>query len=271
MSNAPAPSTTVSKQTISWGLINIPVKLFSATEETRVARKQFTGDDNDLHPVGRQAVDKVTGEVIDQSAIRSFATASDGTLVELTDNEVASITGPSTGVAPIEALVPLSFVGAPFCVPEKVYQLRANADPKLGGSANERALALLLTALESRQEAALVHLAIRGGVAKPAVLLPSGDLYVLHYEDAVRARRPLPTIDLTEAELGAAKALLACIPTGLPTLTNETAERIQEYVDAKAAGTAPTASSAPEQPTNVPDLLAALQASVDAHTAGVAR
>lgn len=70
----------------------------------------------------------------------------------------------------------------------------------------------------------------------------------------------MPAVELTEAELKMAGTLLDAIGDDLPDMRDETAARIQEYVDAKATGEAATAA-VPEVQTpagqSLEDLLAA--------------
>ena len=59
---ATAPTRSITSTVISFGLVNIPVSLYAATEETRIQRKEFTQMGN---PVGRKMYDKVTGEDVE--------------------------------------------------------------------------------------------------------------------------------------------------------------------------------------------------------------
>lgn len=255
---APAPSRATASVVISWGLINIPVSLYTATEETRVPRKEFTKTGN---AVGRQPYDKVTNEPVNHDDIVKKAQASNGEWVELTDQEIGNCTVDQAGVAAIEALVPTSSIGT-FLVPQKLYQARPKNTKKAGEqAAADESFSLLLSALERRGEAALLKVSIRNGAAKYAALLPTGDLYVVEYADAVREPRPLPEVELSDQHLDLADTLLDQIGTTVPDLTNTVATDVQSFVDAKAGGETPVPAT-PE--TNATDLMESLMASVKA-------
>lgn len=258
--NAPAPTRATTSTTIGWGLISIPVSLYTGTEDSRVERKEFV--DGTDHEVGRRPYDKATGQNVEQSDVVRRARSTDGVWVDLSDDEIATATENLSGRADIEALVPLSAIGT-FLVPTKLYQVRAKGDPKKGGSPiAEKAFYLLLLALTDRNEGALIKFAVRGSVARYGVLTPQGDLYVVEYDEGVRARRPIPSKGVEVAELEAASALLDTLPSGIPSLPNTTAEQVQTYVDAKAKGVTVTATKAPAT-DEVSDILGALQVAID--------
>lgn len=236
IAHAAAPSRSTATAVLSWGLVNIPVSLYTATEETRVARSEYVEVEGTFHKVGRQQFDTVTGAIISSSEVVKLATANDGTLVPLSDDEVASVTLDSDGTAPIVALLPLADVLTNYRV-EKYYQVRPKAEKK-GGQAHEHAFGLLTAALAAREQAAVVRISIRNGVARFAALMPDGTMMVLHHTDAVRAERPMPSVDLNERELEMAGKLLDAIGTAVPEMRDENSARVQEYVDAKSTGAA---------------------------------
>lgn len=258
IAHAAAPSRSTATAVLSWGLVNIPISLYTATEETRVARSEYVEVEGAFHKVGRQQVDTVTGEAVTSSDIVKLATATDGTLVPLTDDEVASVTLASDGTAPIIALLPLAEVVANYRI-EKYYQVRPKAEKK-GGQAHEQAFALLTAALAQRGQAAVIRISVRNSVARFAAMLPDGTLLVLHHTDAVRAARPVPEVKLSDRELDMACKLLDAIGNDVPEMRDENSARVQDYVDAKAIGetvavAAPT--MLPTGGTSLEDLLAA--------------
>ena len=73
---APAPQRSTTSFHIGWGLIDIAVSAYTGTEETRVARKEFVvNKDTTLVPVGRAAIRKDTGDVIDSAEVVRMAQA----------------------------------------------------------------------------------------------------------------------------------------------------------------------------------------------------
>jgi DNA end-binding protein Ku len=239
IAHATAPSRSSATAVISFGLINIPVSLYTATEETRVARSEYARSYNNdgsfqLHKVGRRLVDTITEQEVDRSDIVKCAQTETGELVELTDEEVAAVTLDSDGTAPIVALISTEQLISEYCV-EKYYQVRPKAEKK-GGQAHERAFTLLMKTLERRNQAALIRISLRNSVAKYAAITADGALMILHYTDGVRTERPMPSVDVTDAELGMAEKLLDAIGTEVPDMRDETAARIRDYVAAKATG-----------------------------------
>ena len=83
--------------TLAWGLVTIPLSVYTGTEETRVARKEFRNGDTNV-PVGRMprscVTPTATPSVIDTAEVTRMAQASNGTWVELTDDEIADCTSP---------------------------------------------------------------------------------------------------------------------------------------------------------------------------------
>lgn len=268
---APAPTRSTFSTTISFGLVNIPVSIYTGSEETRVTRSEYVeAADGAFDEVGRQPYNKRTGEVVEYDSIVKKAQASDGTLVDLTDAEIDAVTVDRPGIASIEALVPLSALGS-WLVPTKLYQVRG-AGKGAAKAGAEYALGLLLDRLRNRGEGALVKVAMRGGSgARFAVLTPDGDLHVVHYSDAIRERRDLFVGNYSPAEAEAADSLLDSIGTSVPDLSDARSAAVAAYVDAKAAGQVEGEAQATEAPaTQVGGLLEALQASIEASKAAQA-
>lgn len=259
IAHANPPSRSSATAVLSWGLINIPISLYTATEETRVPRSEFIrAASGELHKVGRRQYDTITGVDVSRDDIVKCATATDGSLVELTDEELAAVTLDSDGTAPIVALIGIEELLANYRV-EKHYQARPAAAKK-GGAGAEQAFTLLTAALAKRRQAAILRISVRNGVARYAALLPSGALEMLYFTDAVRAERPMPVTEVGERELEMANNLLDAIGSEAPEMLDENAARIQAYVDAKAAGGSVVSTPEVETTavgTSLEDLLAA--------------
>ena len=226
-----------------------------------MARSEFFQGNPDA-PIGRLSYRKDTGEPVDRADVVKMAKASNGAWVEVTDDEVTACTL-EKGVAEIESFVPLMDVG--LYSAENVMQLRPKSVKGKVSTASGKAFALLLTAMAEREVAALVRVAMRGP-ARPALLMPSGDLLLVRYADAVRKAMPLPDHDFTEAEVNLAKTLIDTVGIDAPALTDETAAKVAALVEAKAEGVEvpePVKATA----TPVDNLMAALQASIDAAAA----
>ncbi|NBZ97025.1 MAG: hypothetical protein EBR40_11490, partial [Proteobacteria bacterium] len=95
---APAPTRASNSFSIAFGLLNIPVSVYTGTEETAVKRSEFVAINGEQHPVGRCSYDKVTGEVIGDdspySVVRHAYDAATDTWVPLYDHEIEQCTMP---------------------------------------------------------------------------------------------------------------------------------------------------------------------------------
>lgn len=247
------------KLTVSWGLLSVPCGVFTAVDSGEGARRhEYTADGQ---PLGQRRYNKDTGDLFDGDPVK-MATASNGRLVPLTDDEIAEATGgPSKGAATIECFVPLDSVGLEY-TPVDWHQIRpARLDRGGPNPGAEKAFALLLAVLADKQVGALIRFGFRGP-ARYAVILPDGRLVTVAYSSQMRARLPLPDVEIAGQERASARALLDAIGVATPVLVDEGAELLAAYIDAKAAGTTVVAPRSAASPTV--DLMEALEASLAA-------
>lgn len=258
IAEAPEPKRSSATMTLSWGTLNIPVSVYTATEETRIPRKEFVDGDTS-RPAGRAAIDKSTGELVkDSEKVVRMVEASNGVFVEFDDYEVAACTG-QKGVAEILTFIQnediLSYVV------EKAHQVRPPRKKGIPDPAASKAFGLLLQAMATSGASALVRVALRGP-AKYAVLTATGDLLFVHSTEGVRKPLPLDIGPATQAEVEAATALIDSIGiTEAPVLPDVTAKKVMKAVNDKASGQAPVEPA--EKPVVV-DIMAELQASIEA-------
>ena len=229
---APAPNRATTSVTLSFGLVNIPLSLYTGTEATRVSRKEFLFGSEATIEVGRAAIRKDTGEVIDTTDVVRMAQADSGAWVALSDDEIAACTSPR-GLAEIVSFVRVKDAGK-YLV-EDVKQVRPKREKGKANPAAERSFALLMTAMAKRKVMALVHVAMRGP-ARYALLSSDGDLFLVYTADAVRNRIDLPSASCTEAELNVANMLIDAVGIEAPTLIDTTAPVVQAFVNDKAKG-----------------------------------
>ena len=254
---AAAPSRATTSITLSWGLLNIPLSVYTGTEETRVSRKEFLLDDPTVS-VGRSPVRKDTGEVVDSADVIRMAEASNGTWVPLNDDEIAAATT-DRGVAKIVSFVPVEKAEAYLA--ENQVQVRPKSTKGKPDAAADKAFGLLLSAMRTRMVSALVKVAMRGP-ARYALLDFDGTLTLIYSADQVREARPLSTHTFSDAELDMAVKLIDTVGLEAPVLVDDTAPVVQAYVDSKALGY--EAPAVLEPPKMDDDILSALAASLDA-------
>lgn len=258
---APAPVRSTTSFTLSFGLLNIPLSVYTGTESTRVSRKEFFNGDPTIE-VGRSPIRKDTGEVIHQTDVVRMAQADSGAWVTLTDEEIAACTSPR-GVAEVVAFVPVKEVGQ--YLTENVQQVRPKSEKGKVNPAADRAFGLLTTAMAKRKVMALVKVAMRGP-ARYALLDAKGNLFLVYTADAVRETVALNEHKFDAKEVDLAMSLIDAVGVSAPLLTDDTAPMVQSFVNDKATGVEPTKAVAPAA-VGV-DMMAQLLASLEAAKAG---
>lgn len=271
---APEPARATQSVTISFGLLSIPVSLYSAHQVTRTARHEYVkGSDDEWNAVGRQSFNKVTGEAVDKVDVVKMVTVADGTLVEVDDAAYAAATGAAalSGRLDVQATVPLDSLWSIFDAEGSAYQVRAQRAKKVGANAaGEKGLALLLRALADSEVAAIGRTALRGGEVRLVALTPDGMLRLLRPVDSVRKAKALPAVALSDGEVTAATALVESIGT-----LDIEAEWLSDIGAAEVAEAAAHAASlgagarvgsveGPSSAAGADDMMAALEASVAA-------
>ena len=255
--SANPPSRAHTSITLAWGLVSIPLSVYTGTEGTRVERKEFLNGNANI-PIGRSPIRKDNGDVVSNADVTRMAQASSGAWVVLTDEEIAQCTSPK-GLAEIQAFVPLKDIDS--YLTEGLVQVRPKRTKNKPDPAAERAFGLLLTAMAKRKVAALVKVAMRGP-ARFALLMPNGDLRLVLTADAVRQRLALPEYKPSQAETDLALKLIDAVGVDTPVITDDTAPVVQAFVNDKAKGVTPPPP--PATPAIPADIMAALNASIDA-------
>lgn len=253
---AAPPKKSTAKVSLGFGLVSIPAKIYSGAEEGGYKLSEYTHAEDGLHKVGRNCIDKVTGQEIENSAIVKCLETEKG-LVELTPDEIEAVLQPTNGVAEIEAFLPLHFLGAGSYIPTGLAQIR----PDKGG---EQSFSLLMAGMKREQVFGLVRVTARNKVRYSA-LLPTGRLYPLLFDDEVREELPMPTADHDEGELEMAIRLIQSKTEASPlTLADPSKRLITEYALKKAGANGQAVEIEPAKPKGTNDLMAALKASLEA-------
>jgi non-homologous end joining protein Ku len=259
IADAPEPSRSTGTITLSWGLLNIELSLFTGTEETNVSRKEFVDGDVE-RPAGRAVIDKSTGEVIDNSRVVRMAQASNGTFVVLTDDEQAACTGVKN-VA--EVVTFISNADIFNYMPHKLHQVRPKKDKGVPNPAGAKAFSLLISAMASQGVSALVKVALRGP-AQYGILTATGDLLFVFPSDGVRKPLAMGLTSVTPQEQDMARNLISAIGIAqAPHIPDATSQEIAKYVNAKAGGNTPAMQATPPA-TNGTDLMDELMKSIEA-------
>jgi len=238
------------KGAITFGLVHIPIGLYSATEETDVDFDWL--DRRTMDPVGYKRINKRTGREIDSKDIVKGVEHGKGNYVVLTPKEIAEAFPRSTQTIEIEAFVDLAEV--PFVYLERPYY---TAPINKG----EKVYALLREALRDSGKAGIAKVVIHSK-QHLAVVVPMGPVLVLNllrWGGEIRSwdDLPLPAESkgkLKPAELKMARQLIEGM-TGewsAATYRDSFHDAIARLVEAKAkAGKTETVEpleEAPERP-----------------------
>ena len=174
---ATASTRTVWKGAISFGLVHIPVALYTATAETRPKFNLI--DKASMSPVGNQQVSKTTGEAVQRDEVVKGIEVEDGQFVVLTKEEIRSALPKSTQTIEIE-----SFVEAGD-IPPTYFQKPYYVAPVNKG---QKAYLLLRDTLRKTGKAGLARVVI-STKQHLAALVPFGDglaLNLLRWADEIR-------------------------------------------------------------------------------------
>jgi DNA end-binding protein Ku len=253
---------SISTATISFGLVSVPVQLYSSAESK--ASVSF----NMLHKkcggrLKQQYIcPKDNNEVVERAdTVKGYEFAKDQYVV-LSAEELKALEEKSTQMIEVLEFVPLAAVNREYV--DKTYYL----GPNKGG---DRAYKLLEAALAETGRAALGQYAARG--RQHLVLLrPLNGVIVmeqLHYADEIRspAEVPLPEgADLKPAELKLAKQLIeqTAVDTFDPSKYKDTVrDRVLDTIQRKIDGQDITAETTPDVGgAKIIDLMEALKASL---------
>jgi DNA end-binding protein Ku len=248
------------KGAVSFGLVNVPVRLFAATENHDVQFRQV--HEKDGGRIKYQRVCSIDGEEVAYSDIAKGYEAADGQMVVLSDEELKSLPSRSSKEISIEKFVPSEQID-PLLF-DKSYYL----EPDKTGL---KPYVLLRDALAKADRMALVTVAVRTRMTL-AVLRVRDNVIVLQtllWADEVRAPEFESLGDETHAsakELAMASSLVDSLSGDYEPdeFEDDYAEAVTQLVATKIEGGDITETpEAKEEDTEVVDLLAALQRSVD--------
>jgi DNA end-binding protein Ku len=246
--------------TVSFGLVSIPVRLFSATEES------MTISFNMLHKACgsrlKQQYVCVKEDVIvpREDMVKGYEFEKDQ-YVQFTPEELKLLEEAGTHTADIAEFVPIESIDPVYF--DKAYYLA----PDKGGA---KPYALLSKALRGSKRCALGRWAARG---KQYIVMirPVDDGLVMQqllYAGEVRSIKELeiPSTEVKDAELKLAQQLIeqqASDKFDPTTYTDEVRARVEAAVQKKVEGQEITMVDAPEGGAEVIDLMEALRASLD--------
>jgi DNA end-binding protein Ku len=249
------------KGTISFGLVTIPVKVYSATEERDISFRQV--HESDGGRIRYKRVCELDGNEVPYSDIGKGYELADGRMVILTSDDFAGLPLPSAKSIEVLEFVPADQIDPLYFA--KAYYLAADA-------AGSKPYVLLRDALTNTGQCAVVKVAIRTREALALLRERDGALVLqtMLWPDEVRASDfavPDDSIEVRKQEVAMAESYIATLAAEFDPQRyhSDYREALEQLVEAKVAGTPmPEALEDDEEKADVVDLVAALRASVAA-------
>jgi DNA end-binding protein Ku len=255
------------KGAISFGLVSIPVKLYSATEEKDVSFHQVHREDGGR--IRYKRVCQIDGEEVPYSDIAKGYELPSGEVVVLTDEDFADLPLTTSRAIDVLEFVPLDQVDPMYFA--KSYYLEPDGQ-------GAKPYVLLREALENSGRVALVKVALRSRESLATLRVRDG-VFVLEmmlWPDEIRTPDFAfldEDIDVRQQELKMAESLIESLSGDFEPeqYSDNYREALQALIDAKVEGREVVQPAEPaEDSGTVVDLMAALRASVEAAKKGQA-
>ena len=247
---------------ISFGMVTIPIKVFSATEEKDISFRQVHVADGGR--IKYKRICSIDGEEVPYSDIGKGYEMADGRMIVLEPDDFADLPLSSKKVIDVLEFVPADQVDPLYL--GKSYYLQADGGP------GAKPYVLLRDALDGSELYALVKVALRS--RESLGLLRTYDdvlvLQVMLWPDEVRDSSfaaPSEDVEIRSQEKAMAASYIDTLRGEFDPdqYHDEYRQALEQVVEAKAAGV-PLPETEEEEPegAEVVDLVAALRASVEA-------
>jgi len=250
---------------ISFGLVNVPVKVYSAVSPKTVRFHQL--NEKTGNRISQKRVDSGTGdEVTYDDLVKGFELTKDRYVI-VTPDELSSIQPEKSRTIDIEDFVDIEDIDPVYY--DHPYWLA----PDKGAG---KAYALLVKAMRESGKVAIARVVLRSKEYLVAVR-PAGEGDALMMETMVFHDEVVPADDIDELtaaaeapagerEVKMAMQLIESLTSGFEPerYRDEYREKVLELIERKAEGHEIAVQPEAPQPTKVPDLMAALEASLAA-------
>jgi DNA end-binding protein Ku len=246
---------------ISFGLVTIPVKAYSAIREHDVHFHLLAPDGSRVH---NQRVSEKSGKVVEYRDLRKGYETSKGRYVVFEQDELRALAPASTKAIDIEDFVALEAIDPIYF--ERTYHL-APAD-----DAAARAYALLATVMDDRQRVAIGKVVMRDKQYLAAIR-PYGKglaMSTMLFADEVVPQDDMPDVPkrrprISDRERALAEQIVDSLesPWKPERYHDDYEEELRRRIKAKQQGKLETVAEEEPPPAKVVDLMEALQASLD--------
>jgi DNA end-binding protein Ku len=248
------------KGAISFGLVTIPVKLFSATEEKDISFRQVHPEDGGR--IKYRRVCEKCGNEIPYAEIAKGYELPDGRMVILEKEDFDQLPLASTKAVEVVQFVAEKEVDPTYFA--KTYFLQADGP-------GTKPYVLLRDALAKTGQSAVVKVALRSREAL-ALIRPKDGVLLMHtmlWPDELRDgsfAAPPESVRVSDAEVTMAESFIHALAGDFhpEEFTDAYREALEELVESKMSGAERPAEPEAPQEAEVVDLVAALRASVEA-------
>lgn len=252
---------TIWKGSISFGLVNIPIKLHTATEDKDVKLRNLHKECHS--PIKYEKVCPVCNVEVKPEAIVKAYEYTKGKFVVLDEEELEKIKKEEEEKAveivdfvKMDEIDPIYYERSYFMSP---------------GDNGGKAYSLLRKALEESEKVGVAKIMIRSKEQLAVIRVYENTLVMetIHYPDEVRSALDVPNVPsedkVTKTELDTAILLIDQLTTEFKPskYTDDYRTALMELIEAKRNGQEVVTAKEKEVKSNVTDLMAALQASID--------
>ena len=257
---------TIWTGSLSFGLVNVPVGLYTATRDRSIHFNQFEEGTSDR--IRYKKINERTGEEVDNARIVKGVDIGGGDYVILSDDELEAAAPERSRAIEITDFVDLDAIDPIY------YRTTYYLAPQGDGAG--KAYALLRKAMRASNKVGIATIVMRGKEYLVAVR-PEDDVLALetmYFADEVRSPTDeLPVAGseagdagLSDRELTTAQLLIDSMASEWePDQYHDTyRQRVEELIDQKRRGEEIVTEAEPPRQSNVVDLMEALQASVSA-------
>jgi DNA end-binding protein Ku len=249
---------------ISFGLVNVPVKLYSAVSRKTVRFHQLNGKTG--HRIAQKRVDSATNEEVSYEDIVKGYELTKEHYVVITPDELEALDPEKSRTIDIEDFVDLEQID-PIYYDHPYYLV-----PDKGAA---KAYGLLLQAMQESDKVAVARVVLRSKEQLVAIRPAPGG--VLMMETMIFADEVVPTdeiddlpaakeLKVSDREVKMAQQLIDSLSSDFEPdkYRDEYREKVLELIERKAAGEEIAVQPEAPEPKKVPDLMAALEASLAA-------
>jgi len=253
---------TIWKGSLSFGLVNVPIGVYPATQDKSIHFNQFESGTSDR--IRYKKVNERTGQEVESNNIVKGFDLGGGEYVMLTDEELAAAEPERSRQIEITDFVDLDEIDPVF------YRTTYYLAPE--GKGTDKPYALLRKAMQESRKVGIATMVMRNKEYLVAIR-PEADVLALetmYFADEVRSpQQELPRIpddaDLTDREVSMAHVLIDSMESEWdPERFHDThRQKVEALIEQKSQGKVIVAAK-PAPAPKIVDLMEALQASINA-------